>query len=146
MVTERFLRNIDFYLPHIVSIIVYVILKVLQKQDQLKKFDKYLWSPLVVAFAMFDLLLMTVLHYDEIPKMMLPPLNMISFGFIGVWILMTTFILAFTAQILWIPLICQMLAICYKNKFLLKLSIILTCVGVLTIFCSILFNLFSSFS
>lgn len=110
---------IDYFLPHVAGLLTYVFLKILQKQGRLKRFDKYLWSPFVVGFALVDLCLMTGLNYSRI--------NPNGFG--SGWSNIRTILIY--SQGLWLALLCYSLAVFYRKRFFLNLSYLFTLISIL---------------
>lgn len=108
---------IRFFFPHVAGLFIYILLKVLQKQGRLKRFDKYLWSPFVLGFGFVTPLLSLVLNYSSIhiygPKSVILSALIYSQG-------------------LWIALLCQLLAVFYKRNFFLNLSYLFAWISIIS--------------
>lgn len=99
-----------YLLPYISGIVTYVILKILQRQGKLRRFDKYLWSPFVFSFAGVSLILITIFN-----------LQYHNFSSVTSLLEFIMFI-SFHSQLLWVSAMFQFFAIFYKKQILLKIS------------------------
>ena len=118
---NHYLHNlIDIYtltypLAYVFGIITYIILLALKKMGKLKKYDKYLWSPLVVSFAGVCLFVATCILIYEQDFMMDSILRLL--------VIIMLFFILIPVQILWISLFFQILALRYNKKIFLNIAI-----------------------
>ena len=107
------------YIPYLAGLISYVILFTLKKAGKLKRFDKYLWSPFVVAFAGVCLGVIMVQYSPLLEKSTITSL-------VGMLRSMDSFVTGIIvfSQLLWISLIFQILAIKYNKKSFLTTAIV----------------------
>ena len=106
------------YIPYLAGLISYVILFTLKKAGKLKRFDKYLWSPFVVAFAGVCLGVIMV-QYSPLFRGVA---SEFIYMFTGIHSFVTGIIVF--SQLLWISLIFQILAIKYNKKSFLTTAIV----------------------
>ena len=117
---------ISYISPYIAGIITYIILKVLQKKEKLKKFDRFVWSPFVVAFAGVCLFLIMIcfFYYHKYVQV---------FVSVDSWdrSIIIVFIMIFS-QFLWIAFIFQFLAIIYRSSAFLMVAQFFSWAGILS--------------